>query len=365
MELKWKNCFRIGVSVFILYLCTQYWPSVVRLAATFWTAAAPMVIGCAIAYLVNILMSFYEKHYFQKSREKWVEPSRRPVCMLAAMLTLVAVVVLVVSLVLPQLFSCISLVFAEIPEAMNALVNWLDTLQIVPEDIVNTLEAVDWQSRMGEIVRTLTSGVGNVMGVVFTAASSVFSAITTALFSLIFSIYLLIGKEKLTGQSRRFLKRYLPEQWYRKIMYVLSVLNDCFHRFIVGQCMEAVILGTLCALGMSILRLPYATMVGALIAFTALIPVVGAFIGGGVGAFVILMESPVQALIFLVFLVVLQQLEGNLIYPRVVGSSIGLPGLWVLAVVTIGGGVFGVLGMLLGVPIAAAVYRLLREDMNR
>ncbi|MBR5509137.1 MAG: AI-2E family transporter, partial [Lachnospiraceae bacterium] len=128
---------------------------------------------------------------------------------------------------------------------------------------------------------------------------------------------------------------------------------------------EAVILGTLCALGMTVLRLPYAAMVGALIAFTALIPVVGAFIGGGVGAFVILMESPVQALIFLIFLIVLQQLEGNLIYPRVVGSSIGLPGLWVLAVVTIGGGVFGVLGMLLGVPIAAAAYRLLREDMNR
>ncbi len=365
MELKWKTCFKVGVSIFIFYLCTQYWISAARLVSAVWAAAAPLVIGCAIAYLVNILMSFYEKHYFQNSKKKWAAPSRRPVCMLAAMLTLLAVVVLVISLVLPQLFSCISLVFAGIPEAMNALVSWLDTLQIVPEDLVNGLEAIDWQSRMGEIVKTLTSGVGNVMGVVFTAASSMFSAITTALFSLIFSIYLLLGKEKLAGQSKRFLKRYLPGKWYRKIMYVLSVLNDCFHRFIVGQCMEAVILGTLCALGMTILRLPYAAMVGALIAFTALIPVVGAFIGGGVGAFVILMESPVQALIFLIFLVVLQQLEGNLIYPRVVGSSIGLPGLWVLAVVTIGGGVFGVLGMLLGVPVAAAAYRLLREDMNR
>lgn len=146
---------------------------------------------------------------------------------------------------------------------------------------------------------------------------------------------------------------------------MLRVLNDCFHRFIVGQCTEAVILGALCTTGMMLLGLPYATMVGALIAFTALIPVVGAFIGGGVGAFVILMESPIQALIFLVFLVILQQVEGNLIYPRVVGTSIGLPGIWVLAVVTIGGGVFGIPGMLLGVPLAAAAYRLLREDINR
>ncbi|MBR5509356.1 MAG: AI-2E family transporter, partial [Lachnospiraceae bacterium] len=284
MELKWRTCFRLGITVFLLYLCTQYWSSAVHLISALWSAAAPLVIGCAVAYLVNILMSFYEKYYFQNSREKWVAPSRRPVCMLAAMLTFVAVVVLVVSLVLPQLFSCISLVFAEIPEAMNALVGWLDTLQIVPEDIVKGLEAIDWQSKVGEIVKTLTSGVGNVVSVVFTAASSVLSAITTALFSLIFSIYLLLGKEKLAGQSKRFLKHYLPEKWYQKIMYVLSILNGCFHRFIVGQCLEAVILGTLCALGMTVLRLPYAAMVGALIAFTALIPVVGAFIGGGVGA---------------------------------------------------------------------------------
>lgn len=365
MELKWKACFKVGVSIFILYLCMQYWASAAHLVSVFWAAASPMAYGCAIAYLVNILMSFYEKHYFQKTRKPWVHKSRRPVCMIGAMLTLVAVVVLVVALVLPQLFSCISLVFAEIPDAMNALILWLDGIEIVPEDIVNSLAAIDWQSKVGQIAKALTSGVGNVVNVVFAAASSLFSGITTVLFSVIFSIYLLIGKERLAGQSRRFLKRYLPKRWFGKMMYVLAVLNDCFHRFIVGQCMEAVILGTLCALGMTVLRLPYAAMVGTLIAFTALIPVVGAFIGGGIGAFVILMESPVQALIFLVFLVVLQQLEGNLIYPRVVGSSIGLPGLWVLAVVTIGGGMFGVLGMLLGVPIAATAYRLLREDMNK
>ena len=147
--------------------------------------------------------------------------------------------------------------------------------------------------------------------------------------------------------------------------FALGILNDCFHKFIVGQCIEAVVLGLLCTIGMTIFKFPYATMIGALIAFTALIPVAGAYIGAGVGAFMILTVSPMQALLFLVFIVILQQLEGNLIYPRVVGSSIGLPGIWVLAAVTIGGGIMGVAGMLIGVPLAAALYRILRDDLKK
>ena len=361
----WKGYFKVGLTLFLLYLAIHYWPWATGMFSAVFSAAVPMLLGCAIAYVVNILMSFYEKHYFPASKNRHLLAGRRVVCMLAAMLSLVVVIVFVVALVLPQLGSCLSLVFAQLPGAITDFITWLDGFNILPEDILAPLAAIDWQSKIGQIAKALTSGVGNVMTVVISAASSVFSALTTALFSLIFSIYLLTGKERLAAQSRRVLGRYLPGRVYERLMYVLSVLNDCFHRFIVGQCTEAVILGALCTIGMMLLGLPYATMVGALIAFTALIPVVGAFIGGGVGAFVILMESPVQALIFLVFLVILQQLEGNLIYPRVVGTSIGLPGIWVLATVTIGGGVFGIPGMLLGVPLAAAFYRLLREDVNR
>lgn len=161
------------------------------------------------------------------------------------------------------------------------------------------------------------------------------------------------------------MNRYIKESVYSKMKYVLSVVNDCFHKYIVGQCTEAVILGTLCAIGMIILRIPYATMTGAVIAFTALIPVAGGYIGAAVGAFMILTVSPMKAIIFLVYIVILQQLEGNLIYPRVVGSSMGLPAIWVLAAVTIGGGVMGIAGMLIGVPLAATIYRLLREDLCR
>jgi predicted PurR-regulated permease PerM len=183
--------------------------------------------------------------------------------------------------------------------------------------------------------------------------------------SIIFSLYLLIYRDRLKIQLHRFSRAYLPSGLYRKILRLLTVMDQCFHRYIVGQCLEAVILGVLCAVGMLILRLPYEAMISALIAFTALIPIAGAYIGAAVGAFMILTVSPFKALVFLIFLFVLQQVEGNLIYPKVVGTSLGLPGLWVLAAVTVGGGMMGVPGMLLGVPLAATAYHLLSADVTR
>ena len=154
-------------------------------------------------------------------------------------------------------------------------------------------------------------------------------------------------------------------KWAKRLLYGLRIFNESFRGYIVGQCTEAVILGVLCVVGMLIFRFPYAGMIGSLVGFTALIPVAGAYIGAAVGAVMILTQSPLKALLFGVFLVILQQLEGNLIYPRVVGRSIGLPALWVLAAVTVGGSLMGIPGMLLGVPITAALYRLIREDMSR
>jgi len=203
------------------------------------------------------------------------------------------------------------------------------------------------------------------LDVVVSTLTGLFSGIVTAFISVIFAFYLLVSKDRIAGQLDRIQIRYLKKTWYDKIRYGLCVFNDCFRRYIVGQCLEALILGTLCMVGMMILRLPYAAMVGSLVAVTALIPIAGAYIGAAVGAFMILTVSPMKALIFLIFLVILQQIEGNLIYPKVVGTSLGLPGIWVLAAVTIGGGILGIPGMLLGVPIAAAVYRLLRADVKK
>jgi len=364
MKLSWKDTVKIFAVLFGLYLGIHYWPKAISLIKAVIGAAMPLIIGCVVAYLVNILMSLYERSFFANAKGTGAK-LKRPVCMAGAFLTLVAIIALVIGLILPQLVSCVRLIIEKIPGFMTNTLAFLDQWEMLPDDIIAQLSAVDWNSKIGEIISFLTSGIGNVMGVVVSTVSSVFSGVVTALLALIFSIYLLSSKETLAVQFERVIHRYLPDRWCDRLDYVLQVLDDCFHRYIVGQCIEAVIIGLLCTLGMSILQLPYATMIGALVAFTALIPVAGAYIGAFVGAFMILTVNPIQAIIFLVFLVILQQLEGNLIYPRVVGSSMGLPGIWVLAAVTVGGGIMGIGGMLLGVPLAAAAYRLLRDDVSR
>lgn len=365
MKLEWRTCFRIGVSVFVLYLCICYWQSAAGLMTAFLEAAAPLLVGCVVAYLINILMDFYERHYLPGSGRKMAVRSRRPVCMAAAFITLLAIAALVICLVVPQLSSCVQIILAALPGAMQELALLLEQSAFLPDNIAEALNTIDWQSASVSLLKLFTSGLGSVMDVVVNTISVVFSGIVTAFLAVIFSVYLLADKEKLKRQCNRVMTRYIKQTWYDRIRHVLSVINECFHQYIVGQCTEAVILGLLCMLGMLILRLPYATMIGALIAFTALIPIAGAYIGAGVGAFMIMTVSPVKAVIFLIFIVVLQQVEGNLIYPRVVGSSIGLPAIWVLAAVTVGGGIMGIPGMLLGVPLAAAAYRLLREDVNK
>ncbi len=327
-------------------------------------AASPILIGCATAYVVNLIMVKYEKHYFPMSRNKAVKKTRRPVCMIAAFLTVVAIVVVIVSLILPELTSCIQLLLSQIPSAYKKLLSFVEAVGVVPEKILNELSALDWQTKIGDIVEMISSYFGNVVTMLFTVITAFFSGVVVALFSIIFSIYILLSKERIHNRVNRIIDSYLKSSVCEKTRYVFSVIDECFHNYIVGQTTEAVILGVLCTVGMLILQLPYATMIGALIGFTALIPIVGAFIGAVVGAFMISMTSPIQALIFIVFIVILQQFEGNIIYPKVVGESLGLPAILILAAVTVGGGVFGILGMLLGVPLVAAAYKILVADVN-
>lgn len=360
-----KILIKIALAVLGVYLVIHYWTNISGAVGTLFSAAAPILFGFVISYPLNILMNFYERHWFPKSKKKIAEKSRRPVCLIGSILTVIGIIALIGVIIAPQLVNCIKLLVAEVPAAINVVVEKLKTIDFISKDLINTISSIDWKSRINDIFDTVTSGLGSAMDVAVTAVTSIFSVVANVVLGIIFAVYLLLDKNRLMGQVRKVSEKYIPERWLSKITHVLSIVNDCFRRFIVGQCTEAVILGTLCTIGMAILRLPYAAMIGALVAFTALIPIVGAFIGAGVGAFLILMESPMKALIFLIFIVVLQQLEGNLIYPKVVGSSIGLPGIWVLAAVTVGGGVMGIWGLLIGVPVAAAVYRLVKEDVNR
>ena len=361
MKLDVKTCLRAGVTIFLLYLCIHYWPSVAEMGGLLLSAAMPLLLGAVMAYLVNILMTFYEHRLFGRAASGAGLKLKRPLCMALAFATLLIIVVLLLVLVIPELVSCIRVIAAGVPGVVADFTKWCEEQGILPETIADSLAQIDWKSRMTDIVKVLTAGVGSAANAIVNTVTSVVSGFVTFFMALIFSIYLLLGKEKLGRQLQKIMERYLRDGWNKKIRYVVGVVNDCFHRYIVGQC--TVILGVLCMLGMLLIRLPYATMIGALIGFTALIPVAGAYIGAIVGAFMILTVSPVKALIFLVFIVILQQLEGNLIYPKVVGSSLGLPALWVLAAVTVGGGVLGIPGMLLGVPLSAAVYRLIRNDV--
>ncbi len=365
MKIEKGLLIKIGIGAFLLFLAVRHWPDILGLAGTVFAAAFPLIIGCVIAYPVNILMAWFERHWFPITKKKVLIKLRRPVSLIAAILSMLAIIALIINLILPQLTECVMLLVNEVPKALEKLIEYIETLHILPEDIFKLLDDIDWKSQIGKVVNILSSGVGSVMDTVFKTVLSVFSGIVTAVLAIIFAVYLLCSKDKLSGQFKRVMNRYLPELWNKRITYALGIINESFHNFIVGQCIEAVILGGLCAIGMTILRLPYATMIGALIAFTALIPVAGAYIGAGVGAFMIMTVSPMKALIFLIFLVILQQLEGNIIYPKVVGSSIGLPGIWVLAAVTIGGGIMGVAGMLLGVPLAASLYRIIGNDVKK
>ncbi len=365
MKPTWKTCLRISGCAFLLYLCIHFLPNFTGFLRTVFGAAMPLLLGAVIAYIINIPMRAFERHYFPKHADKpLVRKTRRPVCFVLALLAVVLVVALIFSLIIPELIQCFRVIIDVVPDAIEGTVNWLSKQEWIPDDIFDSVRSIDWEARLEQILKTFLTGLGSAVNIVTSAVTSLFSVLANALIGVIFAVYLLFGQETLSRQSVRLMKHYLPEKMTRRICYVAGILNDSFHKFIVGQCLEAVILGGLCTAGMALLRLPYATMIGALIAFTALIPVAGAYIGAAVGALMILTVSPVKALIFLVFLVLLQQFEGNVIYPKVVGSSIGLPGIFVLGAITLGGGLMGVAGMLLGVPLCAAVYRILQNDMK-
>lgn len=369
MKHEWKSYFRLGATLFLLFLAVTYWGNIAHLFVLAIGAASSLILGCVIAYVLNILMSFYEKIYFPESEKKLVEKSRRVVCMIGAMLTLIGVLLFVIDLVIPELIACMRLLMQEIPIVMHDAAKWLHESHIlssiVADDVTATLASMDWQAKLAQYAKVLVEGFGGVAQAALSTVSTVLSKIVTFVIALIFSIYLLMGKERLGMQFKRLMQRYMKPSWNRKFWYVLKTMDDCFHKFIVGQCIEAVILGVLCIIAMTILKFPYAMMVGTLVGFTALIPIAGAYIGAAVGAFMIFTVSPMKAIAFLVFIVILQQLEGNLIYPKVVGTSIGLPGVWVLAAVTVGGGIFGIPGMLIGVPLAATIYKLIKEDIKK
>lgn len=369
MKLTWKTCIRAGITVVLVYLACTYWSKLTGALAVALSAASPLIIGAVIAYVANILMTFYERHFFVKSKKPIAKKLRRPACMVLAFLTAVVAIVWMLTTVLPELARSVELIIASLPGAISKGYAYLDEKlqlgQLLKEMNLSAPSAdFNWREAITGALNIVMTGVGGAAKVAVTAVSSVFSTVVTMFLAIVFAIYLLSGKEKLGAQFIRLSRNALGEKLTGRGLYILRVLDDSFHSFIVGQCTEALILGAMCFIGMMIFGFDYALTISILVGFTALIPIAGAYIAAVAGAFMIFVNSPLEALLFLIFLVVLQQVEGNVIFPRVVGESIGLPGVWVLAAVTVGGGMMGIPGMLIGVPLASAAYRLISRSVR-
>ena len=326
---------------------------------------SPLLLGICIAFVLNLMMAALER-LWDRALAKWSSPWRgklkRPVCLTLTMVLFVGIIFAIFFILIPRLEEAGSTLAANIPTYVDQFQAWWKSLSDFADSHGVTLPELTLSA---EQVRDTITGFlqergDSVVNTTLNITSSIVGALVNILLALVFSLYMLAQKETLLAQSKRLLRRALPRRAADKLLAVLHLTNNAFSSFVTGQVTEAVILGTLCCLGMLILRLPYALPVSVIIAALSLIPIFGAWIGAATGAFLIVFQSPIKALTFLIFLLILQQVEGNLIYPRVVGKSVGLPGLWVLAAVTIGGGAFGILGMLLGVPVCSVVYSLVQ-----
>ena len=370
MKTEWKKYIKAGVTVFILFLLMYYWTRIEQLGSVFLYSIAPLLGGFLIAYIINIPMNFFERIIFPEKKIKpWMNKIKRPLCIVLSVLSLVALIFLVATLIIPELVMCVELLADELPPIIEQMYKNLDNQFGISDAFEQKFEeslggSIDWESTVEKALDFVVNGLGGVMGSVVTIISSVFTTIFSVFVSMVFAVYLLVGKEKLCRQLNTLMQTFVNTKANKVLYNILSVANQSFHMFIVGQCMEAVILGVLCIIGLLVFGFPYATMIGTLVGFTALIPVAGAYIGAAIGAFMVFTaDSFVKAMLFIVFIVVLQQIEGNLIYPKVVGSSIGLPAIWVLAAITVGGAFFGILGMLISVPVFATVYKLVKNGV--
>lgn len=353
----------------VLVLAVLNFKEVLGVIKLFVGMLTPFLAGAAMAFVLNLPTRFIENRLLSKWKNPKSAGFKRGISMVLAILFVVALLVFVVLTVVPQLTRTLMELGTVIPAFFRELVADLEVMASqYPEwkDAFATLKeiSIDWNSVISYVTGFLKNGIGSILSSTVGFAGSLAGMIFDGVISFVFAIYILSGKEKLGRQARKLLHAYLPEKGYQMTMKVLSMCNHNFAKFISGQCLEAVILGTMFVICMTIFGMPYAVLVGVLIAFTALIPIVGAFIGCAVGAFLILMVSPVKALIFVIMFLVLQQLEGNLIYPKVVGNSVGLPAIWVLVAVSVGGSMFGVVGMLVFIPLMSTVYTLLRENVN-
>lgn len=327
----------------------------------------PFILGGALAFILNIPMSFFERKLSKiKYGKKQLFKNKkmlRTISLVLAVIVIAIILYIIVNLVVPELLDVVELLIGNIPYYAEEISKFIENNTEHLKDLDNLMTNINFDKDsiknelMGIVSGLLTSSISLVIGIV--------GVVVNLFISIVFSIYLLTGKEKLQIQCTKILKAYLKEKTATKIIEIGKTANKIFRSFFTVQCLEATILGTLCILGMLILKIPYAVPIGVLVGVTALIPVVGAFLGIIIGSILIISVNPIKVITFIVFVLILQQVEGNIIYPKVVGTSVGLPGMWVLFAVTVGGSLFGIIGMLLGVPFVSVIYTILKNDVDK
>ena len=360
-----KNQFIwLAVLFFSCFLIYTYWETVVSICNTIYVASQPFLVGAGIAFVVNILMSFYEKLLVKFIPFGFITKIKRPIALLAALGTIGLVFTWVVFTVLPDLIDSINTLISQDRSAINNLINWSlknKSLQKIIQDFGGVTQVRELiNSYSAQLLQQIMNGLTSFL----TSLTSLPSTLINLFISIVFSCYVLAGKEKLGNQVNRLVDVYLG-RYGKTFHYVVAILNNRFRNFFVYQSIEACILGTLCYIGMRIFNFPYAATISILIGFSAMIPVVGAYIGVTIGTILIMTHSVTLALLFVAYVVILQQFEGNLIYPYVVGGSTGLPGIWVIFAITIGSALGGILGMLVSVPVAATLYQIVKDNVVR
>lgn len=364
MKFEKKQVYYVVFAFIICYAIQAYWHSGAALVYTIYQASIPFMIGAGIAYIVNIVMSAYESLYDRFLTHPILQKIKRSITMILAYLTFIFVIFWLFSIVLPDLIVSINSLLRIDTSGFSHFIKEISDNSVIKESLNYFGSLSDITTTLSDYSRQFLNQVLSVLTGVLTSVSTIASTVLNIFVSLVFSIYILASKEELGRQFNVLIDTYISK-YADGIRYVFGILHLRFHGFFVGQTIEAVILGTLTTLGMFLLDFPYAATIGILVAFFSLIPIVGAYIGATIGFILIATHSVSQAFFFLIYLVILQQFEGNVIYPRVVGGSIGLPGMWVLMAITIGGALWGILGMIVAVPIAASLYQMIKDNVAK
>ena len=364
IEIDYKKTLKLVIIAIIAYWILNHYQIVLSLLSKLLSVLMPFIIGCMIAFVFNVLMIRIEKQLSKVIVNPKLKILKRVLSILGSIALVVGVVAIIIILIIPELVSAIKVIALSLPEVIDNLQNWTDSHSIYLPQLENLINQIDVESLGNELSKFAKTEFSGVLDSTIDILAVIVNGIVNFVLGLVFAIYILMSKETLKDQTKRLINAYLPSKVADNIFEVARLSRTTFSNFIIGQTVEAFILGALCTIGMIILGLPYAPMVGSLVGITAFIPIIGAFIGGAIGAFMIFTVDYMQAFIFIIFLVILQQLEGDLIYPRVVGSTIGLPSIWVLFAVTVGGSLWGITGVLLGVPIVSVIYSLVKIQVK-